>query len=197
MRVAKSFVLFPVLAFCLMATMAKADPWVQWSSSSGGNGHYYTVVSTPGGINWYDAKNAAEAMGGYLATIHSEEENDFIFNLINKSEYWVLDGAGNFEGPWLGGLRNPNNYGEWIWETGEAWTYSKWAAYQPDNSGGSENRLIYFGWGENIDKGWNDIGGGYGAHGYVVESTVPEPATMSLLALGGLAMIRRRIYKGF
>src|SRR5262249_35620494 len=35
------------------------------------NGHYYKVISVPGGITWLDAKAAAEALGGYLATITS------------------------------------------------------------------------------------------------------------------------------
>ena len=47
------------------------------------NGHGYRAVAVPGGINWYDAKAAAQATtcggsSGYLVTITSADEQNFI-----------------------------------------------------------------------------------------------------------------------
>ena len=56
-----------------------------------GNGHYYELVS--GTINWEDAKTAAEAstylgLTGYLVTITSAAENNFIKNKISTAT-WI------------------------------------------------------------------------------------------------------------
>jgi uncharacterized protein YhjY with autotransporter beta-barrel domain len=56
-----------------------------------GNGHYYELVT--GTINWEDAKTAAEAstylgLTGYLVTITSEAENNFIKNKIGTNT-WI------------------------------------------------------------------------------------------------------------
>ena len=56
-----------------------------------GNGHYYELVT--GTINWEDAKTAAEAstylgLTGYLVTITSAAENNFIKNKISTNT-WI------------------------------------------------------------------------------------------------------------
>ncbi len=56
-----------------------------------GNGHYYEVVQS-NEIRWDDAKTAAEAstlygLTGYLVTITSSAENDFISSKINKNAW--------------------------------------------------------------------------------------------------------------
>ena len=64
-------------ATALLVGPAQAEP-VRWS----GNGHRYEVVVVPEGITWLDAKAAASARGGYLATLTSAEENRFVWSLI-------------------------------------------------------------------------------------------------------------------
>ena len=54
---------------------------------------YYEYVSVSGGIRWYDAKKAAEqrsyqGLTGYLATITSQNENDFIQSKVG-SDAWI------------------------------------------------------------------------------------------------------------
>ena len=93
------------------------------------NGHIYDAISAPGGITWDDAKAAAEAMGGHLATISSVDENTFIFvNLPEAS----LDGFGY----WLGAFQpgdTPEHDADpaagWHWVTGESFDYSFWAHF--------------------------------------------------------------------
>ncbi|MBI5789342.1 MAG: PEP-CTERM sorting domain-containing protein [Candidatus Schekmanbacteria bacterium] len=143
-----------------------------------GTGHYYDAV--PGTINWDNAKTAAESLSylgtpGYLATVTSAGENDFIFYTM---------GGGNLNTYWLGGFQ-PNNSpepnGNWQWVTGEPWNYSNWGYGEPNNwRNQNENALHYWAY----PATWNDVGSKWTASGYVVEFPVPEPASLLLLASG-------------
>lgn len=53
-----------------------------------GEQHWFDPVYRPEvGINWVQAKLLAEEAGGYLATLHSEAENAFVFSLIADLKY--------------------------------------------------------------------------------------------------------------
>lgn len=128
------------------------------------NGHVYLVVGSPG-ISWIDAKDAAEAMeyggvNGYLATITSQEEHDFIRERINDSG-WIGasdDGDGN-EGIWRW-VTGPEA-GTQFWagdEEGEPFNdaYANWNEGEPNNSGEGENcGQIWFE--DDSDGLWNDL----------------------------------------
>lgn len=62
------------------------------------NGHYYTVIKMI--KTWDEAKVVSESLGGYLATITSSEENEWIFNLL------ALDGIIE---AWIGLYYSDNN----------------------------------------------------------------------------------------
>jgi hypothetical protein len=77
------------------------------------NGHYYTVVE----LDDYSrevVEKAFEEYKWYLATISSEEENDFLFELMVEKGY---DYA-------YFGLRYEN--GDWSWSNGESVSYTNW-----------------------------------------------------------------------
>ena len=157
-----------LLTMALFCSHARAKT-VQWSISEGGNGHTYEVVVVPEGITWIDANSLAEQKGGHLATITSQDENDFIFSLINDRQYW--NGSG---GPLLGGYQLPGSaepHGGWTWVTGEPFVYSNWRFDQPNNLGNES--CIHFGWGGGITPTWNDLSDIYTANStpiaYVVE----------------------------
>jgi hypothetical protein len=90
-----------------------------------------------GTITWFEARDAAKAKGGHLATITSQGE-------------WMrmraTPGYGN--ALWLGGWQ-PNGGqnepdGGWEWVTGEAWgQVDGWSGngYEPNNAGGNEHCL--------------------------------------------------------
>jgi len=181
--------------------------YVQWD----GNGHWYEVVYVENGISWTVAKAAAEAAGGYLATSTSEEENAFLFSLINDNKYWYWDGD-NYEGPWLGGYQTDNGGGpgdNWAWVSGEPWSYTNWesrAGAPNDRDGtesGEEDYLAFFtmgGSGTFAGK-WNDLPD-MGVHfslqgerGYIIEydaNPVPLPGAVWLLGSGMLGLVAAR-----
>jgi len=185
----------------LEGTLASSPPPVEWKTQDGGNGHKYEVVLVDGGISWEQARDAAIARGGHLATISSAAENDFVFNLAKDASYWAPYAPYNVTGgPWLGGYRaagQSDPASGWTWVTGEPWTYQGWAPGAPNNLG--ENYLQFFTGGSLIpSSGWNDafldtaVVAGVSNVSYVVEYDVPEPATISLLVLAGLGLLNKR-----
>src|SRR5215831_10672657 len=134
-------------SLCLQAVTASPVRWV-------GNGHFYDVVLAPATISWEGANAAAIAAGGYLATVTSSAENDFIFGFINNVRFWH-----GYSGPWLGGYQDPGTQqpnANWRWVTGEPWSYSNWQTGQPNDSGGKAEDKLQFGFGP-IAAVWNDI----------------------------------------
>jgi hypothetical protein len=175
----------------------------QWTVASGGNDHWYEAIYAPSGITWSDANTAATAMGSgwHLATVTSGAENDFIYNLFGSDSSFSNCPAVcvNSHGPWLGGFATANGSNDWQWVTGEAFSYSNWATFEPYGNG---NRIAYFGFHSPlVGPGWNDMPDSHPSTpplGYIVEtSSVPEPSTLLLLGSGlaGLGFVRRR-FKG-
>jgi hypothetical protein len=149
-----------------------------------GNGHFYKWV--PGTINWSSAKTGAEDLGGYLATITSAQEKD-----------WVLGNlAIGSSSAWLGGTDSAVE-GTWAWVNGESWSYTNWNAGEP-NQVGEEDALMMYGNGT-----WNDAPITYTAanFGYVIEwdsDPNPPPAPVlpgdptnlnATLTVGGTALV--------
>jgi hypothetical protein len=165
---------------------ASAAP-VQWTV----NGHFYEGIQAIGRISWHDANAAAIARGGYLATVTSAAENNWVFtNVANNPLLWSCCGFG----PWLGGFQPAGSTepgGGWQWLNDEgAFTYTNWESGEPNDAGGEEY-LHYF----NKSNAstpvnlWNDLKGTNLLDGYIVEyntdpTSVPEPNTLILLGLG-------------
>ncbi len=159
-------------AVAAVTALSETEGWVQWSAAEGGNDHYYRAVYAPNGINWDNARSAAVAGGGYLATVHSDAENQFAFNLVSDPKFWhAPDSYNNREGAWLGGHDPNHNFG-WQWANGEPWDYTHWAGGEPNNQG-SEDAVIYFGPGNTIQSVWNNVGRTYTSYGYVMEKDEP------------------------
>ena len=102
-------------------------------------------------MSWHDAKAYCESLGGYLATITSQEENDFIYsNLANNSP----------QVSWLGAT-DEEEEGVWKWVTGETWSYTNWYSGEPNNW--CEEDYLHFTDGDNLwasatkSNRWNDL----------------------------------------
>lgn len=191
-------------------TSAQTDQLVQWTTASGGNGHWYRYLS-PVSIfepfSFATAKSAAEAstyngLQGYLATITSQAEQDFI-----NGAFSYLVGFGGTGTAWLG-ASDAATEGEWRWlggpEAGQLVSYTNWRPGHPVAAAGFENydllALSIFG-GSPTTYGWVSVEQSGGALGYIIEygngpvTTVPEPGPLGLLAAGAAAfgmMVRRR-----
>jgi hypothetical protein len=161
-----------------LADANESEKPVKWLISEGGNGHIYQVVATPEGISWSDAKEVAEAAGGYLATITSEEENEFVFELIDDDVYWHHFASGNNHGPWIGGFQREGAMepdGGWSWITGEIFSYSNWLSGEPTGYWGAnnENRMQYSSMTGTREPTWNDLidvlPDFYAVYAYVIE----------------------------
>ena len=159
------------------------DGATQWS----GNGHWYKLVTSTSPLKWTDCKAAAEALGGYLATLTSAAEDQWV--IANIAPAW----SSSYPIGWtyIGGT-DAAKEGTWTWVTGEPWSYTHWDNQNPSNSGGNENYLhtqSHIGVGQ-----WNDIAdinGSYAVNNYIVEwdsgSGGPPPPTSLPAAPSNLA----------
>jgi hypothetical protein len=152
-----------------------------------GNGHYYEYVAS--GLTWGDALAEAATRSfagrtGYLATITSDAENNFLYTLSTDGWIAATDQAVEGEWRWVAGPEA----GQLFYKTGTGTiTYAHWNPSEPNDLGG-EDVAQYNG------GGWNDLGGG--TRGYFVEysGAVPEPATwaMALAGFGAVGTALRR-----
>jgi len=107
----------------------------QWTVAQGGNGHWYQLVNEF--HLWPDARAQAAAMGGYLATLTSAGENDWVAQNI-------LPASPPGTSAWIGGADFALS-GEWRWvegpEAGQLFwsrsmgtiTFSNWGSGEPNN----------------------------------------------------------------
>jgi len=105
-----------------------------------GTGQLYQRIDAQ--ITWHDARDACLASSGYLATITSQAENDFVFTSVG-----VLG-----QDHWLGATEELVE-GTWVWVTGEPWSYTNWGTGQPNNFGEDQDYLSF--WYNEASK-WND-----------------------------------------
>ncbi len=125
-----------------------------------GTTHWYDVVPLGPGANWTEALHRAHALGGYLATITSNEEAEFVFRLIDDPAFWTqASPSAPLIGPWIGAVQSvagPEPAGGWRWASAEAFAYTAWAPGQPDNGRGVEDRIHYLGTNTTRRGDWAD-----------------------------------------
>ncbi|MBR1156234.1 VCBS domain-containing protein [Bradyrhizobium sp. JYMT SZCCT0428] len=117
------------------------------------NGHWYRFEGVA--KNWFDARDAATVAGGYLATVTTAQENQFIWDHIDAGHPGSVTSTGLPINPgiepivdrsmWIGGSDTATE-GVWNWQTGpEAgqvfWdngsaipVYSNWLPGEPSNT---------------------------------------------------------------
>ncbi len=118
------------------------------------NGHTYAVIEQK--LDPLAADDYCKNIGGYLATITSQGEQNFAASLAAQVDYSDF---------WIGGS-DYGSEGEWYWLNGEPWGYTAW---YPGGSVGTEEPNNGLGAGEDYvfmnkarDYQWVDGHGGYG-----------------------------------
>lgn len=91
-------------------------------------GHVYGIYSGKVVLSWIEAEELCESMGGHLVTINSAAEQEFICKLVSYEEtpkylYWI------------GGTKRS---GIWEWVDKQEFSYTNWAAGEPNCIGNSE-----------------------------------------------------------
>ncbi|MHC5111405.1 MAG: lectin-like protein [Planctomycetota bacterium] len=99
-------------------------------------GHTYFLIAPR---DWVAAEKYAVSLGGHLATINDEAENNFLFAELGASEPWI-------------GLNDRDNEGTFVWSSGEPVEFTDWSPGEPNDSNGNEDAVRFFSTGQ-----WNDL----------------------------------------
>ncbi len=163
-------------------------------------GHFYRFVEKSN-LSWSAAKTEADAatyygLKGYLATITSKVENDFI-KLKTKGVGWIGASDARVEGEWRWvtgpeGMEDGNK-GRLFYVTGSgpvAGEFTNWNTGEPNNVNGGENyaHITVFPTNPAASYKWNDLpdSGGqndYTSRGYLIEfGGYPDEPTLELSA---------------
>ena len=145
--------------------------------------HSYLVVSAR--FTWDQAKLDAELRGGYLATLTSQAEANYVQSLGILS---TIPG----EAFWLG-ASDELQEGTWTWVTGEPFIFALWHPGEPNNGvSGNEDYLAST---DIVNAAvWNDWGTTDSMLGhYILE--VPEPSSALLFLCGAALCLRRRLLR--
>lgn len=172
------------------ATADRTATFSLGSAAAFTNGHFYEYVSTT--RTWDAAKTDAQSrtylgMTGYLGTITSLAENDFIKQKFS-ADGWI---GGSDDYTYINAATGVTTYstqalaeGKWYWVTGPeagqqfsngngtpvliAGQYMNWNSGEPNNTGNNENYAEMFSSGAGATAGkWNDLS--TQSLGYVVE----------------------------
>ncbi|NWW90882.1 MRC1 protein, partial [Rhynochetos jubatus] len=93
---------------------------------------------------WFGARDFCQAIGGDLASIHSEEEQSLIVSLRRDYlhfSYWM-------------GLNALDSDSGFIWSDGSPVNFEKWAHGEPNNYDGNEKCGVFNGY---TNMHWNDL----------------------------------------
>jgi hypothetical protein len=168
-----------VSCVALLAALLPAVSEAQtvWSA----NQHTYQVVNDD--VTWETARAAAEAAGGYLATMTSAAENGWLTTTF---------GASSLNLHWIGGFQPEGSDepdGGWRWVTGEAFSYDNWSGGEPNNVDDDE-WVIGFNDQTTADGStWNDAWSGEVLRGYVIEWDAPNVPALDPRGLVALAVL--------
>jgi hypothetical protein len=165
-------------------------------------GTSYRLLSN---ADWPDSEAEADLLGGHLATISNQEQQDWVFD--------VFGGYGGVQRMLWIGFYDPSqdqnggsHASNFVWVSGSPVTYTNWNAGEPNDKNGKEfSTAMFYPSNSNAGK-WNDWNPntvldpiGIPFHGVVEFASVPEPSAFSLLAVFMIGMFcgGRRLQRRF
>ncbi|XP_043086846.1 ladderlectin-like [Puntigrus tetrazona] len=97
----------------------------------------------PQASNWISAEKSCIGQHANLASVHTEQENDFLLSLLPSSSTrcWI-------------GVQDAVQEGEWLWSDGTAYTFTNWCPNEPNNLNGENCGEINW----TSKRCWNDAG---------------------------------------
>lgn len=109
------------------------------------NDHWYYVYNIEEIKDWKSAKEFCEEQNGHLATISSEEENQFIYNYMKNDM--------GYQSAYFG-FTDENTEGTWEWVNGEEVVYTNWNSTEPNQENAKEDYAMFYY--KYNDGFWND-----------------------------------------
>ena len=164
--------------------------WRTWG------GHQYALTFASGG--WTAAEREAQALGAHLVTVNGSPENTWLCNTAFSyaetgwARLWIGYNAVESDDPtgpyeWIGEQEDPGMH----WDGSG---YTNWAIWEPsDNPGELYVEMCTITQGYLGRCEWNNAPDGFdpiNQHPGIIE--IPEPGALCLLAVGALAVVRRR-----
>ena len=103
----------------------------------------YRYCLTPEGLTWVQAENYARSHGGYLVSVGSQAEQDWLVQQFGGTRlFWV-------------GFTDRVVESVWGWTNGNPVTYTNWAAGEPNDANHNEDYAV-MNW--SSSGKWNDLG---------------------------------------
>ncbi len=119
----------------------RTTPMSEEFTAPDGSKHRYRIYK--GVHTWVEAKAFCEVLGGHLATLTTDEENQFV--------YWFMRDNGFLTAYF--GLSDEERKGNWIWVTGEPFEYSNWHRGEPSRSAKERYGMYFY---KHTKGTWND-----------------------------------------
>jgi hypothetical protein len=109
------------------------------------NHHSYLLLDK---ATWKDSEAEAIALGGHLATIRNQAEEDWVFQTFGayNGEQHLL---------WIG-LSDTAEKSHFSWSSGESASYTGWAPGEPNNAGHGEDFVAIYYPNHSQRNQWND-----------------------------------------
>ena len=105
---------------------------------------FYDSAYLDGVTTWEDASSFCQKMGGHLAVICSQAENDFLFQAMKSMGYSNA----------YFGYTDSKVEGTWEWVVPGASTYTNWAPGEPNSESSREDYAMFY-W-KYTNGAWND-----------------------------------------
>lgn len=158
----------------------------------GANNTWNIYMAVRGPQTWIEAQKLAQTIvepfsgqnkAGHLVTIHSGAERDFVRMIAAGDSVWIgltddeaFGGAETGSDP-LSSATVPPGFGQWVWVTGEPYTWAEWQSGEPNdwNNGDPGEDAI-----ELYENGnFNDNNDGWGRESMPIRQYVVEFETLA------------------